>query len=512
MQNYLTGKGVHRSRLIDFLTSMSRQYHIRHFAKIIFSILIAQITVWLLFETFLEKSFPISLHLVTELVFLTFTLVLILVPILYRFSYRPLLQSIEKFQIAQKQLESLNEELLISSNRERQAHQLAEVLLSANQSLSKTLDLDSIAKIVLDFMFDFVPYDTASILIPTTVSTWTVLKSVHCESGTKIEVETPKIIDEEGSLYLKAFLNEKRSMLISDTQSYNEWPPWMERKESHSWLGLPFIVNDSVIAICELDKVGPNFFTAEHVKLAEMFTHVAATALQNAWLFEQVRSGRERLKMLSHRLVNIQERERQYISRELHDEVGQALALLLMRLRLLERNIHCPEAVLAGIKELERMLDNVSEGLHRLAVGLRPVSLDHLGIIPALQQHVEEFSSKHNIKTQFEAIDLNGRLPLDVETAVYRIVQEGLTNIVRHGQATQADIVLRNRDNKLVVIIEDNGIGFIPETINKSEHLGLVGIAERAEMFNGNMTIESTPGVGTTLLVEVSYEPAHPNN
>jgi signal transduction histidine kinase len=240
-----------------------------------------------------------------------------------------------------------------------------------------------------------------------------------------------------------------------------------------------------------------------------MLIRVAAKALQNAWLFEQVRSGRERLKFLSHRLVKVQEGERHYIARELHDEAGQGLALLLIRLRLLENDVDHPESVISGIHELKRILNDVSEGLHRLAVRLRPVSLDHFGIVPALRQHIEDIGNLHNIKAQFESIDVNGRLPLEVETSIYRIVQEGLTNIVRHGQATRVDILLQNRGHKLVVIIEDNGIGFKPDTTDKSKHLGLVGIAERAEMLNGTMTIESTPGVGTTLLVEVPYEQPH---
>lgn len=107
---------------------------------------------------------------------------------------------------------------------------------------------------------------------------------------------------------------------------------------------------------------------------------------------------------------------------------------------------------------------------------------------------------------RFETIDINGRLPLEMETAIYRMVQEGLTNIARHAQATRVDVLLQNCGNKYVITIEDNGVGFIPEAVNKSEHLGLVGIAERAEMLNGNLTIESIPGVGTSLIIEVPSE------
>lgn len=503
MRRFRTPKDINSSRVTAYRASLLRQHPVRKFGIIILSILIAQMSVWFLYETFLEERFPSSQHIITELTYLTITLVLILASILYHYSYRPLLRSNENLQVAQKQLENLNEELSVISKAERKAHHLTETLLAANQAFSQSLDLDSIAETFLDYMFDFVPYDEASILAPATQGTWTFLKSVYRESGIKIKIENSHILDEEGSLFLKAFIAGKQSMLVLDTQSYKEWQPWTEKKGSRSWLGLPLIANDSVVAICELDKACPNFFTNEHVKLAEMLTHVAAKALQNAWLFEQVREGRERLKWLSHRLVKVQEGERRYIARELHDEAGQGLALLRIKLHLLEKDVHHPKAVMTGINELGRILDDISEGLRCLAVRLRPVSLDHFGIVPALRQQIEDIATNYNIKAQFESTDVNGRLPLELETAVYRIVQEGITNIVRHGQATRADIILQNRDNKLVVIIEDNGIGFLPETVNTSEHLGLIGMAERAEMLNGTMTIESTPGAGTTVLIEV---------
>jgi signal transduction histidine kinase len=110
-------------------------------------------------------------------------------------------------------------------------------------------------------------------------------------------------------------------------------------------------------------------------------------AIQNAWLFEQVQASTERLQSLSRRLVEIQENERRYISRELHDEAGQVLTSLLVDLRLLEKNISEPKILQKIVTEMEASLNGVIENLHRIAMALRPASLDHVGLVAALRQH-----------------------------------------------------------------------------------------------------------------------------
>jgi signal transduction histidine kinase len=163
--------------------------------------------------------------------------------------------------------------------------------------------------------------------------------------------------------------------------------------------------------------------------------------------------------------------------------------------------------VIARINEMIVMVDDMLENLHRLAMNLRPATLDHLGLVPALEQYVETFNQQYNIKTQFEAVGLGKkRLLPEVETALYRIVQESLTNVVRHAQATQADVLVERRNDQVITIIEDNGTGFDPETAMQASRLGLLGMRERAEMLNGKLVIESAPSSGTTVLVEVPYK------
>ena len=269
-----------------------------------------------------------------------------------------------------------------------------------------------------------------------------------------------------------------------------------------SWLALPLLTGDQVIGLCVLEHTESNFFTPTLTKWAKLLTDQAAVAFQNAWLYEQVRDGRARLQALSRRLVEVQESERLYIARELHDEAGQALASLMIGLRHLEQTAADRPPVLAQIKELKQIADRVLEDLHRLAMDLKPASLDHLGLVPALRQHTETIRNQHDLSVQFEVVGQIERLPDEMETAIYRIVQEALTNVVRHSHAQRAAILLERRTDSLLIIIEDDGIGF-DSKFPAANQLGMVGMRERAEMLGGMLRLECAPAGGSTIVLEV---------
>jgi signal transduction histidine kinase len=220
----------------------------------------------------------------------------------------------------------------------------------------------------------------------------------------------------------------------------------------------------------------------------------------------QQKATEERLRTLSRRLVEIQENERLYIARELHDETGQLLTLLRLDLVTLETQANQPEAVLKKVADMEKTLNAISESLRNVALALRPASLDHLGLVPALHQHLESVGERYKLKINFEPGSFQERLPANIETELYRIAQEALTNIVRHARASRVDVRLGVHNNKLIVVIEDNGNGFDPEKVPDAGHLGLFGMRERAEMIGGKLTIESKPGTGTTITVAVDYD------
>ncbi|MFM8321786.1 MAG: MASE1 domain-containing protein [Chloroflexota bacterium] len=276
-----------------------------------------------------------------------------------------------------------------------------------------------------------------------------------------------------------------------------------------AFAAFPFTYAGNVVGVLCAVTAEPGGFLKEEVLLLESYANLAAMAIQNAWLFNQVRLGNEQLHALSHRLMDVQEEERLHLSRELHDESGQILAALMVRLGLLERDAEIPEQRAAHIVELKQIVKEILNNLHSLAVKLRPASLDHLGLTTALKQYADEYSRQYAVEVQFDALDIETtRLPAEVETALFRIMQESLTNIALHAQAGRVDILLNRRNGCLVMTIEDNGVGFDPNLTANETRLGLFGMRERVEMLGGRLRIESSPGKGTTISVEVPYD--HP--
>jgi signal transduction histidine kinase len=278
-----------------------------------------------------------------------------------------------------------------------------------------------------------------------------------------------------------------------------------------SYGAFPLLFGDKLIGALHLASRSGSFFTQDRQLLIRSYANLAAVAIQNAWLLEEVRRGNRQLHGLSQRLMKAQEEERLHLSRELHDESGQLLAALMVQLGLLERDYGNPQAAHERLAELKGTASAIQRNLHQLAVDLRPASLDHLGLITALQQLVADFSRQHGIRAELEAVGLDAeRLPSEVETTLYRIVQESLTNVALHARATRVDVLLSRRDRRVVAVVEDNGVGFTPVSLGMENHLGLFGMSERVEMLGGELAIESTLGKGTTVRVEVPCDDQNP--
>jgi PAS domain S-box-containing protein len=214
----------------------------------------------------------------------------------------------------------------------------------------------------------------------------------------------------------------------------------------------------------------------------------------------QLSQAHLQLQALSRRMVDAQERERYYVADQLYNEAGQVLAALKLHLnRPAEDGV--PDQYLA---ETQQLLDRVLADLHHLATNLRPAALDRLGLASSLQQYAEEWGREHGLEVQFEAIGRAGaRLSRDVETAVYRVVQEALMNVAQHARAHTVGVVVGSAGGRLAAIVEDDGVGFDPEAAMLQGAIGLLAMRERTQSVGGQLTIESTPGRGTSVIVEV---------
>ena len=207
-------------------------------------------------------------------------------------------------------------------------------------------------------------------------------------------------------------------------------------------------------------------------------------------------SRRETLR----RVVEAQERERRRIARELHDDTGQALTSVLIGLRLAEDSDDL-EGVRATLRDLRETVTASIRDLRSLAVELRPTALDDFGLEPALERLVDTFGRRTGLVIDLHVSGLEVRLGEDIETALYRVVQESLTNVAKHAGATRATVRVDGHDHVVDLAIEDDGRGF--EVSGPALGLGLISMRERAELVGGSLRVESTPGQGTTLAVEV---------
>jgi two-component system CheB/CheR fusion protein len=229
----------------------------------------------------------------------------------------------------------------------------------------------------------------------------------------------------------------------------------------------------------------------------------ANAQLQREFLGQQ-RAERARQE-LQVRLLNAQEAERSRISRELHDEVGQQISALLLSLKALESQPHDQAA--ATLRELRNMTEQVGRAIHQLAFQLRPLALDEVGLARALAGYVEGWLTRTGIAVDYVSAGIeSARLPSQIETTIYRIVQEAMNNVYKHASATGVSVSVERRGGHVIAIIEDDGVGFEPDAAPPSgaqPRIGIAGMRERAELVGGELTVESIPTRGTTVRVKI---------
>jgi signal transduction histidine kinase len=259
-------------------------------------------------------------------------------------------------------------------------------------------------------------------------------------------------------------------------------------------LFVPLLARDEAIGVIIVhDKLAPDpRFGDVDLRLAEQFAARAATAVDLSR-----RVARDSLR----RVVAGQELERQRLARELHDETGQALTSILLGLKAVEEARTGAETD-AAAEKLRELIVATLQDVRRLAVELRPKALDDFGLVAALERLVSSFSESTGIAVELEASLGDERLPGEVETTLYRIVQEALTNVVKHARARRVSIILVRRDGKVTVLVEDDGQGF-DQAIEREDGLGLLGMRERIALVDGRLMVESSAGSGTTVAVEV---------
>lgn len=212
------------------------------------------------------------------------------------------------------------------------------------------------------------------------------------------------------------------------------------------------------------------------------------------------------LHRLSARLATAQEDERRTISRELHDEVGQSLTAIRVELGLVQRTSGVPAVAAARLEDARVMTEDTIKTIRDLSHLLHPSLLDDLGLAAAAKNYVETFTKRHGIRAELLHEQMAQRLAPELEVALYRILQEALTNVAKHAHASICRVYLQGLSTTVLVTIEDDGSGFDPAEVDRLGHakgLGLIGMRERVEQFGGTFHLETAPGQGTRLTIEV---------
>ncbi|MBI4497793.1 MAG: GAF domain-containing protein [Chloroflexi bacterium] len=277
-----------------------------------------------------------------------------------------------------------------------------------------------------------------------------------------------------------------------------------------SAVAVPLPAGEQVQGVLFLGSKQPDYFPESGVATLAAIGRQVGIALANARLYESLQAReRERAELLQ-LVIDGQEEERRRLAQELHDETSQALASLQLGLERLAAGSD-PGHARRLAAQLQQVAAETLAEVHRLAIELRPSVLDDVGLVAAIERYLQEYRHRWGLTTDFAPVGVDAvRLIPAAETAVYRIVQAALTNVAQHAQAQHVSVLLQERDGRLVVVVEDDGRGFDLAAVHAApleRRLGLAGMEERASLIGATLTIETGPGTGTSVFLEVPLEP-----
>ena len=275
------------------------------------------------------------------------------------------------------------------------------------------------------------------------------------------------------------------------------------REHLVTYIGVPVKSRGRVLAVLELASRAPRVVHPDETRLLELISGQIATALENAQLVERLRERELELQQLSLRVLSAQEEERKRISHDLHDETAQSLTTLKLMIDMIKQALPSDQEDLRRqVEELEASVRKTLQGIRRLIADLRPPMLDDFGLVPTLKWLVQGFTQRHGIRVDLHKVHLLRRLPVEVETVLYRTIQEALANVAKHARAGLVNISLERTAEHVVVIVQDDGIGF-DDRRSRRGAFGLLGIGERLAALGGSLVIDSQRGRGTTLTMVI---------
>jgi signal transduction histidine kinase len=388
----------------------------------------------------------------------------------------------------------------------------AEAIQVIGRALASELDYQRIVRNVADFAHRLVDANFVFVAVPKGEGFHLVAVAGHDESYTTATGSTDFPSSLMAQEPLERAVRGKTPVVVADVRredlALGFWRAEAEVLGVVGMAAVPLLSHDRVVGVLAAYNHRPNSFDPDSVATLMALASQAAVAIQNAQLFAELEAQREALRQVSFRLVNAQEEERRRISRELHDELGQALTALKINLDVARRALpdDVPSKLSHSIQEATSLAIQTLETARSLSLELRPSMLDDLGLISALRWEMDRYEQRTGQKISFEADLAGSLLRPELEITLYRIITEALTNVARHAVASHIRVHLRVDKRQVLAEVEDDGVGFdvadLFSSSAKRQSLGLVSMRERAELLGGRLEVISQPGNGTTVRVQ----------
>lgn len=403
--------------------------------------------------------------------------------------------------ITQRKTAERHHELLLQA--ERNARQTAEKLRQATAALAGSLDQRHILEMLLEHVEKMVPMSRATISFIDKDQ----LIVLAMRGDPHLGLAVGDVISEMSRDRFKAIETTHDASILA-WQAVPHLEAVTQDQVSRSWMGLPILIHDEIRGFMELLSPAGEEFEHAQAALVQALVHQAAVALENAQLFEQVHINNLQIRKMAQEIVSAQEKERKRIARDLHDDAGQSLIALIINLNLIRLDL--PENLTGekqSLAEAAEMAKATMRKLRLLTHDLRPPELDSLGLNSALKDMCLSVEEQTHLKIEYHGEKIS-HLPEIVTISLYRILQESLTNVVKHARATRVEVSLEAGEEALVLSIKDNGRGFDRDTVNtgRAGGIGLIGIRERLEFIGGQLEIVTQPGLGTQLIARIPWD------
>jgi PAS domain S-box-containing protein len=395
------------------------------------------------------------------------------------------------------------EELLRANEVQLRAYtQRLEILHAIDQAILAAQSTEAIAQAALGHMRALIPCRWASVAVFDSDVQEIVVLAIHANDHVEPVVHTSGALEPR---QIADALRHGEVQVVEDTASLSApavIAAPVPATNVRSYVNVPLMAAGDLLGILTVGSDQPRVFMPAHIEIAREVASQIALALQNARLFADVSAARAHLQAVSRQLVAVQEAERARIARDLHDEIGQMLTGLKLVLAIGTRST--PALVQARLAEAHALINDLTTRVREISLDLRPAMLDDLGLLPTLLWYIKRYTEQTQIQVTMKHTGLDQRVVPDVEIAVYRLVQEGLTNVARHAGVPEVAIWLWRTADSIGVQIKDQGRGFSPkEVLAAHTSSGLAGMNERVRLLGGQLTIESAPGQGTRLTAEL---------